>query len=173
MSSQVVHAAEAEVVFAKTGFNRYGILAILGTLSLMMALVSILGPILQPNSVITPQMNWTSLVFGIGGLLIGAWYAGPCDLRLNPHTRQYTFTAGWPFIARTIHGSFDDIRGFLIQPGLHRGFEASWDQLEVLWADPKRKSPPLLYLHTTKAYKVKDDIERKLHIPLEWKTSRK
>ena len=28
-------------------------------------------------------------------------------------------------------------------------------------------------VHATEAYKIKDDIERRLQLPLEWKTSRK
>lgn len=169
MPSQVVtHSHKEEVVFKKSAVDRYAILGVVGTLSTLAFLVSLIGPLLEPKSgVNSPMILLADLILIPVSLLFGAAYAGPCDMYLDPQTRRYSLTAGLPLFARTVQGSFSDIRAFVIRPFVYRGGTAGY-QLDVEWTVPNCKPVTLRYLKQMAGYQIRDEIQTKLGLPVEW-----
>ena len=98
---------------------------------------------------------------------IAFWYSGPHDIELNLKRKTYLAKKGFPFLARSFSGNFQDMNGLCIRKNTSRSGQVIGYRIDLDWNLPKR--PPFELMRVRKLEKaqiMQREFSRKLGIPI-------
>ncbi len=98
---------------------------------------------------------------------IAFWYSGPHEIELNLKRKTYVAKKGFPFLARSFSGDFQDMYGLCIRKNTSKSGQVIGYRIDLDWNLPKR--PPFELMRMSKlekAQKMQKEFSRKLGIPV-------